>query len=225
MDHTTFHPFQRLPFELRLQIWEEACLKQRRSFQALHYVTIDSATEVVSLSHNWDDSKPSNKSIYLWDAGLWTACQESRNVVAKHWAKQPRPYNYVDMYINCSLKEAEYYCDHVWPEKEQDWKVRTLFSRVDGEHWRQTVHLERDYFCILADNWEPLARNWESFSSDLSGIAIEFDPSWNLSLENKTSAFYIKDVHASLEFLLRLLFDRVGGGWSPVIKLIVRDVD
>ncbi|CEF88227.1 unnamed protein product [Fusarium graminearum] len=229
MAFNTFHPFPRLPTELRMQIWEAACRGLRQSFQAVHYVTLDEYTEMSPLKHNWDDSKPRNKSIYLWDAGLWTACQESRDVVAKHWGKQPRPYNDDDMLDCCSLEEYNHY-DRIWPEEDSGRRVLMLHSRVDGEHWRQMVYPKYDLLCIVADDWEFLTSKWTEVSYwgivlDAHNVAVEFDPSWNLSLENKTSTPFIEDVPASLEFLLRWLFGHIGNDGSPKPKLIVRDMD
>ncbi|KAM0372200.1 hypothetical protein ACHAPK_004772 [Fusarium culmorum] len=181
------------------------------------------------LNHNWNGSKPRNKSIYLWHAGLWTACQESRDVVAKHWGKQPRPYNDDDMLDCCSLEDYNHY-DRIWPEEDEGPRVLMLHSRVDGEHWRQIVHPKHDLFCIVADDWEYLASKWTDVTIwstlfDLNNVAVEFDPYWNLFLEKQTTTPSIKDVPASLAFLLRLLFDHVGQDWSAKPKLIVRDVD
>ncbi|KAM0499509.1 hypothetical protein ACHAP8_005665 [Fusarium lateritium] len=183
------------------------------------------------LSHNWDDSKPKNNSVYLSGAGLWTACRESREVVIKDWVKQPRPENYWDIYLCCPGEEANYYLDHGWPEEEDMSKAFMLYSGVDGEHWRQNVYPEQDLFCLVPDDWEFVARNWESCvilcscSIGVSNIAVEFDPSWNLCLENKTESCFIEDVPASLEFLLQLLFSHVRDNYHQIIKLIVRDVD
>ncbi|CEI70259.1 unnamed protein product [Fusarium venenatum] len=221
--HNTFHPFPRLPLELRTQIWEAACLRSQ-SFQAIHYVTFNgSTTQMAPLSHNWDDSKPKNKSVYLSSAGLWTACRESKEVVTKDWVKQPRPENDWDIYICCPGEEANYYFDHGWPEEEYMPKAFMFYSGVDGEHWRQSVYPEQDLFCLVPDDWELVARNWETCVCFI--IAVEFDPSWNLCLENKTESHFIEDVPASLEFLLKLLFSHVRHNLRQVIKLIVREVD
>ncbi|KAH6966952.1 hypothetical protein EDB82DRAFT_481245 [Fusarium venenatum] len=114
------------------------------------------------LSHNWDDSKPKNKSVYLSSAGLWTACRESKEVVTKDWVKQPRPENDWDIYICCPGEEANYYFDHGWPEEEYMPKAFMFYSGVDGEHWRQSVYPEQDLFCLVPDDWELVARNWET---------------------------------------------------------------
>ncbi|KAG8670288.1 hypothetical protein FPOAC2_09638 [Fusarium poae] len=183
------------------------------------------------LGHKWDDSKLKNKSAYLSSVGLWTACRESREVVAKDWDKQPRPYNDYDIYYCCSREKANYYYDHFWPEDEGMSKTFMFCSKIEGEHWHQNVHLEQDLFCIVSDDWEFVAHNWESCANLSPGsigcnnIAVEFDESWNLALENKMNV-YPAEVPASLEFLLRLLFERVGDpSWNPMIKLIVRDKD
>ncbi|CEI70264.1 unnamed protein product [Fusarium venenatum] len=94
---TTFHLFTRLPNELRFMIWENACLEQRRGYRAIHYMTAQTDRCVTPSKHTWDDSnynkkkshnskkkkepKSKNNSVYLWHAGLWMACSESREVV------------------------------------------------------------------------------------------------------------------------------------------------
>ncbi|RGP65904.1 hypothetical protein FLONG3_9036 [Fusarium longipes] len=184
---TTFHPFPRLPFELRTQIWEAACLELCRSFRGIHYVTVGSL-DVAPLSHNWDGSKPKNNSIYLWDAGLWTACQESKRVIAKHWEKQPRPEHDVDIYNCCSYEEANYYYDTFWPEWDFRNTVTMLYSRVDGEHWRQMVDYRKDLLCVTVDDWEFVAIKSDDIDLQIflfhdHDVAIEFDPSWLVDLD------------------------------------------
>ncbi|EWY81170.1 hypothetical protein FOYG_15448 [Fusarium oxysporum NRRL 32931] len=121
--------FKRLPIELRLKIWEAACLPSTDADHGLHYVTLDVVEEGKGSVEDVDDEEylenlvifdanlegydeefevesddtgyvtlralkrpceksseatNPNKSAYLWDAGLWLACKESRSVIAKH---------------------------------------------------------------------------------------------------------------------------------------------
>ncbi|EXK26816.1 hypothetical protein FOMG_16624 [Fusarium oxysporum f. sp. melonis 26406] len=124
-----FRYFKRLPIELRLKIWEAACLPSTNADHGLHYVTLDVVEEGKEGVEDVDDEEylenlvifdadlegydeefevesddtgyvtlralkrpcekssettNPNKSAYLWDAGLWLACKESRSVIAKH---------------------------------------------------------------------------------------------------------------------------------------------
>ncbi|KAF4341241.1 hypothetical protein FBEOM_4840 [Fusarium beomiforme] len=91
----TFHPFSRLPKELQLQIWEEACFDVRIARHTagdragLHYVDVDQNDGQNSLTIRAfgrvmpgdEEGRAINKSAYFWDAGLWTACRQSRKVI------------------------------------------------------------------------------------------------------------------------------------------------
>ena len=110
-----FHHFRRLPVELRLLIWEFAVRPRGRG---VHYFSIvdmrkhsdnplrqlavpDPADEdevTYAVSAPMVPSSPGgcswttrNCSVYLWDAGLWTACRESRSVLEKRF--QPCAWN------------------------------------------------------------------------------------------------------------------------------------
>ncbi|KXH29906.1 hypothetical protein CNYM01_12774 [Colletotrichum nymphaeae SA-01] len=110
---TTFHQFGVLPVEVRLQVWE---CNLRSADPAFHVFSIKSrATSTASngLGHKtptqvhqcetyvlsnptytprqrcpWSESDPST---YRVDAGLWSACKESRDVVQKHYATLVNP--------------------------------------------------------------------------------------------------------------------------------------
>ncbi|ENH71930.1 hypothetical protein FOC1_g10002123 [Fusarium oxysporum f. sp. cubense race 1] len=80
-----FRYFKRLPIELRLKIWEAACLPSTDADHGLHYVTLDVVEEALKRPcEKSSEATNPNKSAYLWDAGLWLACKESRSVIAKH---------------------------------------------------------------------------------------------------------------------------------------------
>ncbi|KAK1706338.1 hypothetical protein BDP67DRAFT_494158 [Colletotrichum lupini] len=110
---TTFHQFGLLPVEVRLQVWE---CNLRSAEPAFHVFSIKSratTTASTDLRHKtpmqvhqyetyvlsnptytpkkrcpWSESDPST---YCVDAGLWSACKESRNVVRKHYATLVNP--------------------------------------------------------------------------------------------------------------------------------------
>lgn len=90
----TFHPFSRLLTELRLKIWEAACFPSQQHHKALHYFKLldvdDYSTKVCQMKYETQDpdsdhcSNSAYPSVYIWDAGLWTACKESREVILRH---------------------------------------------------------------------------------------------------------------------------------------------
>ena len=92
MKKPTFHPFPRLPTELRLEIWRHAIRPfsdHRGGIQQFTVVTGKrNSKDYVIVSHGSELTRRaitvpgvSNRSAYLWDAGLLTACHESRNAL------------------------------------------------------------------------------------------------------------------------------------------------
>ncbi|EWG54739.1 hypothetical protein FVEG_12869 [Fusarium verticillioides 7600] len=97
-----FHLFQNLPTELRLKIWKAACFPHTSSQQGLHYIDLASIgddlrswigpMEMKALHPDFPTSRNgqrvvgrANRSAHMWDAGLWKACQESREVISSHF--------------------------------------------------------------------------------------------------------------------------------------------
>lgn len=102
---TTFHPFPRLPQEIRDLIWSKAA-NFRTEKQNVHFFTVFNGRneeESTALAEyklkgpsrgsclaaprrkdeqgfSWTDG---NKSMYLLDCGLWTACSDSRAAIMK----------------------------------------------------------------------------------------------------------------------------------------------
>ncbi|KAF5650685.1 hypothetical protein F25303_4343 [Fusarium sp. NRRL 25303] len=88
MDITTFHSFPRLPFELREQIWQYACLQLRERRRNIHYLYMDENRNIWPRDYDGKTDDPNNKSGYTWHSyivhvGLWTACRESHDAVKK----------------------------------------------------------------------------------------------------------------------------------------------
>ncbi|KAH7213379.1 uncharacterized protein BKA55DRAFT_599837 [Fusarium redolens] len=52
---------------------------------------MDKKRNLGRLDCNWDTCSPRNRSVYLWHAGLWTACRESYTVVSKYWKEYGWP--------------------------------------------------------------------------------------------------------------------------------------
>ncbi|CEI70255.1 unnamed protein product [Fusarium venenatum] len=132
-----------------------------------------------------------DRSVYSWHAGLWTACRESRRVVARHDIDLVRP-------------------------EEEDTAALMLSSRLGAEQWRQVVPSE-DLFCISGSNKKPSDLDWpclvdESLETPPKNVAFEFDPSWAVALESRPEDPFIWDTpRASFELALlsKLIFDWV----------------
>ncbi|CVL07729.1 related to tetracycline resistance proteins [Fusarium mangiferae] len=171
----TFHKFRRLPPELRLKIWKEACLSRSASEKGLHYVTVD----IVDTTSQWKESNvdpvtsdpniegpsydyegsayatlralecpwektgdsqppanPLNKSAYLWDAGLWSACKESREVIEKH----------------LNVKEWLAHRGQGRPRGQPAWYNKAFPSAIvpktKNDNWCPLVKPYGDIFCI-----------------------------------------------------------------------------
>ncbi|KAG8670292.1 hypothetical protein FPOAC2_09642 [Fusarium poae] len=196
---TTFHPFTRLPIEIRLEIWETACLEQRRGYRAIHYMAGHPDHCLIPSDHTWDDSntndntKTKNNSVYLWHAGLWAASSESRKVVLNHWRSQVRSTdrNFAQLSRRYSGRKSNYYMDLIQPGEEgRDPAAPLPPSDVHHEHWRQILYPEEDIFCITANGKEALQYNWPTICgkfpvSLVKNIAFEWHPSWNIGLPVK----------------------------------------
>ncbi|KAM0355129.1 hypothetical protein ACHAPU_000989 [Fusarium lateritium] len=213
MSTATFHPFLKLEKSLRLMIWESACYERSKGRPGLHYIKMDENRLLAPLNCDWQTTGRRNRSAYLWHAGLWTACKESREVAAEHWRKQNWP-DLREKIKSLNLGDA------VWFDSES---VPTEYGLIhikgDYEPWHQVADGFWDMFCITADSWEPLVENWKPIQldvddewgcghkQDVMDIAVEFDPSWNLEIVNFTPESRLSDYPASLAFLIKILLD------------------
>ena len=89
---SSFDKFPELPTDLRLRIWEAACchVVTTSTYSGLQYIDVRDHRVVVSTSCSWSESQGQsnsgrkNRSAYLYDSGLWKACKESKDIIAKH---------------------------------------------------------------------------------------------------------------------------------------------
>lgn len=257
MSPKTFHLFQQLPCELRLQIWESAIKKptthiydssawdwdsfgveslmpqaQKKQSYGINYVSLDERGDYVPLDCSWNKLLPANRSAYLWYAGLWMACKESREVMRNHWFSDPiykENPEYVDKKVNGGLRKWFYgneeEVDVIWNE----WDRKTEAY----EPWLMATSLG-DMFCITPDNHRPLARFRLSLERANIGIleyAVEFDPAWASELAglekyqptdrlSPTLAFAIKVICqiATEEMILPPFLHLIDGssGWKRI---------
>ncbi|EWG55317.1 hypothetical protein FVEG_17503 [Fusarium verticillioides 7600] len=234
MSRSTFHQFPNLPVEIRLQIWEDACFDWGSGRFGLHYIRLNENRQLAPLNCNWETTGR-NRSAYLWHAGLWTACKESRDIVAKHWSDQGWP----DIQQNTKDKSLG---DVIWVESEPFpppiyLRKGLIHRKGDYEAWHQVADMERDIFCVTAESWEPLVRNWKPlhieaedewgrhFIDDVMNVAVEFDPSWYQTIEKFSKDNPISDYPPSLAFLIKLLFDQAHNKrHRKLVQLIDRNV-
>lgn len=92
MDNRTFHPFPKLPTELRLLIWEFAIQPRagyRGSTQYFHWQCCTPLSLAfygdrrLHVTKRLPEISSDYPSAYLWDAGLSRACQESNTIARK----------------------------------------------------------------------------------------------------------------------------------------------
>ncbi|PNP58420.1 hypothetical protein FNYG_15083 [Fusarium nygamai] len=216
----TFHPFSRLPTELRLKIWKAACLPRSSRFEkGIHYVTVDAVSTEGDWSRDYvhpviDDpnleghdydyegrgyvairalecpwGKPGNalspvnlpnKSAYLWDAGLWLACKESREAVLENF--------HFKEWLACRQQPLR--------RDELPWYDKAFPSAIvpqnRNEKWCPLVTPYRDIFCIDTSNLESIPDSYLDMMllapffgtkkfTVVGGwdIAFKFDRSWN----------------------------------------------
>ncbi|KAM0541893.1 hypothetical protein ACHAPJ_013039 [Fusarium lateritium] len=195
-----------MPPELRLQIWQDACLPSSQHRRGLHYMDVEVDKHenrgwscVTALRCDWtsppekrDSIGRNNRSAYLWDAGLWRACKESREVILRHshindWIRIEKP---------CGIRSTRYVSQRKknWIGGEEAVPPGVLTLREGDEEWHLMVYPERDMFCVSESVCATLLCSVNTFFLHFSfvdcygdvhyfdgkNLALEFDPSWNL---------------------------------------------
>ncbi|KAG5779256.1 hypothetical protein H9Q73_007089 [Fusarium xylarioides] len=161
---------------------------------------------------------PLNKSAYLWDAGLWLACKESREVVSEH--------SHSKEWLACREEPLR--------RGEPVWYGEAFHSAIvpqnKNEQWCPLVKPYDDMFCIDTSNLESvpdcfldmmlLAPFFGTKKFTVVGewnIAFKFDPSWNdnfpsswpdlMRVENSVrsrlaiSLFYVQSAVSAFQYL------------------------
>jgi hypothetical protein len=145
---------------------------------------------------SWTDG---NISTYLTDSGLWTACQESRERMLRHF----RPYKtspLVSRRMPVHLTTVMDICD------KPTASVNMEFTRDNGERQYLTIRPSTDLICLqLSENsnvsyrmggfdWEAISDSpsfrWYSHecpwhSSYIMNVAVEYDPAWEYRSPDK----------------------------------------
>ena len=159
MSPRTFHPFPKLPYEVRLLIWEASCFDRNKTTRhGLHYVDIVAKYRFARTVQCRPAAK-SETSACLMDTGLWLACRESRAVLIRQLQKR-----------GLLLPDAP-------PNPNQ---VRWLKAPVQDPIF---VSAHQDLFCFRLSEWWKSQRLWAQFNFFLGqylvhNLAFELDSSW-----------------------------------------------
>ncbi|KAF7560125.1 hypothetical protein G7046_g4034 [Stylonectria norvegica] len=216
-----FHSFLNLPYELRRQIWESAARPTGPKHAGIHHFSVfinsqikddttkprralkyrpdtDDRTYVAVVPDPHEDSNV-DRSAYLWDAGLWTACKESREVIVRH------------LQVSNSLEKGklmrmQYYLPSLPAAvRDENWKdhqeVATFINAPTqnadgiGENRQLMVYPYQDLFVLDLEGiskapkeawwWRKVLDHlrfspfiWDG--GTIKHLAFEFDPSWKL---------------------------------------------
>ncbi|KAJ0165589.1 hypothetical protein CTA2_10692 [Colletotrichum tanaceti] len=210
MTAKTFHNFPLLPGELRDEIWDKAV--RRRGQRGVHHFSAFGATSYCTrqvpeeftneyllekLSKRQfhvfgaptspgTPSSPSwiigNPSTYAIDAGLWTACRESRAAMFRRYTPEK--------WANGFIEPFPPYLEYI-ERSPADRELPAAFKIAKGDSSQCfTILPFYDLFLVQFSEIRPCFRalgNELPFSSRKFGleglrhIAVEFDPSWTLA--------------------------------------------
>ncbi|KAF5626894.1 uncharacterized protein FTJAE_9400 [Fusarium tjaetaba] len=174
-----FHLFPNLPTELRLKIWKAACFPYAKNQRGLHYIDLASIgddlrswiglptkapMEMKALHPDFPTSNSgqqvvgrANRSTYMWDAGLWKACKESREVISTHFqmniwrGTQGKDIDALKV-DECLSKACQPYPSQLYTEESTSEDDEELYKKRPGD---QDSVLEPEPFlptCLLSHN-------------------------------------------------------------------------
>ncbi|KAK7215378.1 hypothetical protein V2G26_003381 [Clonostachys chloroleuca] len=214
----SFHFFSNLPYDLREQVWKQAIRPSAKNWSGIHHFSIlhsnmklDSTASKPKLIPSSRDVPTScdkgtafaaeipgtegaqaNRSAYMWDAGLWTACWESRQIILRHW----------------EMKK--------WWEKRRNILSEGMWFWYGEEKWR-----ENQDFCVTinapslttndgGEEWQLMVRPYDD--------AFYFDPkSLKDALKQPNS---LQHYDTLVEIMQDLPFSGLDYGCQPVRHLI-----
>ena len=122
---TEFHSFNQLPYQLRDKIWKLVLRPLDRA--GAHFFNVEerekqedigsfqqhdiSITSLRMASPYWlhtcvGDTPKRNRSIYMVDSGLWTACKESRELMKKTFRPEISNHSTTGFCISSSLADS-----------------------------------------------------------------------------------------------------------------------
>ncbi|KAF4994297.1 hypothetical protein FGRMN_5882 [Fusarium graminum] len=220
MSLTNFDLFPNFPTELRLKILKTACRTIPSGHRGIHYVEVTPGSSIHAISSHWDDNRNNSDNIivsthpsaYLWDAGLWLANKESREVISKHVAAK-KWFRPVSDFANLDTSNED--GDNENHEEDDEGDEEDFVSSPVGivtvanrERWPMMTFPQRDIFCVQFQNVQSLPpmvldlkidkyydiyRSYVSGGSfgtspiHVDGVALEFHPDWNVAFPSTMS--------------------------------------
>ncbi|KAF5610643.1 uncharacterized protein FSUBG_2904 [Fusarium subglutinans] len=211
----SFHPFPKLPAELRIQIWDAACLSyDLYSLRGIgmHYIDLDPSaddTTILAYHKSTADAVDGDDHSACLVHALLTTCKESRYVVSRYW----NHYRYGDMSVPPAM----------------------LPVREIGGVWHAPVCPAKDIFCIKSKTWNtpdnhmgiwqikiPDFTSQQLWTTNIQNIAFEFDKSWNKDLPKRY--LDLMSETSARGCLSRFLYNRyLNSSTTPKIWIIVKN--
>ncbi|CAH0029091.1 unnamed protein product [Clonostachys rhizophaga] len=245
----SFHLFPDLPYELREKIWQQAIRPSAKNCSGIQHFSIRHSNMNLESTASKPKLIPSsrgvprcdkgtafaaeipgtegaqaNRSAYMWDAGLWTACWESRQIILRHWEMKKWQEK-----RRCFLSEKRgfWYREAEWREN-QDFCITinapSLTINDGGEEWQLMVRPYDDAFYfdpkslkdalkqpISNGHWDELVDIMQDlpFSGldygcqPVQHLIFDFDPNW---LNNLPRYHANVDRGSPQEFIIDLLW-------------------
>ncbi|KAH7215760.1 hypothetical protein DER44DRAFT_856458 [Fusarium oxysporum] len=220
MSSRTFHPFPKLPIELRLKIWKTSCFPFADHEHGLHYIDLASLSdsklpvveygkgEPMKMTALDPDFKTSpeiqastdhaNRSAYMWSVGLWKACLGPLDVdesLSKACQLYPRYVKFL------SDTEGEDMSGTGSDDRDavHDRKLRLptcLFPRNKDHGDRFMVMPIRHVFCIKNTGLSSLPVSLRAPRLHVPhsfNLALEFHSSWNDELPRTWRQLKVED--------------------------------
>ncbi|KAH7198314.1 uncharacterized protein B0J16DRAFT_314620 [Fusarium flagelliforme] len=216
MTSKMFDLFPRLPTELRLKIWKEACRTISPNEYGIQYIDFR-RDGVAPLPCNWSQAsteqspRGTNSSAYLIDGGLWTACKESREVIVKH--------TYYDFWMEVqheAISEKEPFRWYCHQENLSRWEKVPIPATIDletvGQRWHMLAYPQQDIFCIKAKDWKSTRKELRKYQLSINiieKVAFEFDQMWMQNLPKEFSTL-TRERKSARGCWARRLYDALG---------------
>lgn len=165
----TFHCFQRLPLELRLMIWEAAAVPP----PCVHYF---STYKLVP--------KGRLPAAYLMaDGGLWTACEESRQVITRVYQKTHKHINTTG--CSAATKRLEMHYRRLCRFNESAEKFKKLVCKLDYLFKRHSGRIKLEHLSAALDLYgiEPYTAKTEDGCMALTGVKMCKELRWEALFE------------------------------------------